>query len=201
MVAECEPDLIHIVNEGGHARRQGQGTPAGQMPKLNPRQEASLVALHRAGEHRRARRPVRRTLHRLPSHRARHPTPPARKLRPRRRHHHSSVSGNRQRKRVVDTRTVAERAPPRLAWALRRLRARDRKQRPPSGPQHRGRLSFAAAGNYRSRLEPAARSAGRSVTCRPWGGRACADHRSVVHVVTSLPWGHPWPPAFVPARA
>jgi hypothetical protein len=34
-----------------NAHRQGQGPPARQAAKLNPRQEAHLVALHRAGKH------------------------------------------------------------------------------------------------------------------------------------------------------
>ena len=58
-----------------HARsRQAKRRLRGKQPKLNPRREAHLVALHRAGrtQRRRTRRPLRRrALDRLPGDRAR----------------------------------------------------------------------------------------------------------------------------------
>ena len=50
MVAEFESDLIRLRTKEG-MRRQGQRHLGGRPPKLNPRQEAHLVMLHRAGEH------------------------------------------------------------------------------------------------------------------------------------------------------
>ena len=50
MVAEFESDLIRL-HPRGHEGGQGRGRLRGKQPKLNPRQEAHLVALHNAGEH------------------------------------------------------------------------------------------------------------------------------------------------------
>jgi DNA invertase Pin-like site-specific DNA recombinase len=51
MVAEFEADLRSPADPRGHEGRQGQRPPAGQAAQAQPRQEAHLVALHRAGEH------------------------------------------------------------------------------------------------------------------------------------------------------
>ena len=71
MVAEFESDLIRLRTREGMKVAKAKGRLRGKQPKLNPRQEAHLVALHRAGgaQHRRTRRPVRRRpVHRLPRH-------------------------------------------------------------------------------------------------------------------------------------
>ena len=51
MVAEFEADLIRLRTREGMRVAKAKGRLRGTQPKLNPRQEAHLVALHRAGEH------------------------------------------------------------------------------------------------------------------------------------------------------
>ena len=51
MVAEFEADLIRLRTREGMKVARAKGRLRGKQPKLNPRQEAHLVALHRAGEH------------------------------------------------------------------------------------------------------------------------------------------------------
>ncbi len=51
MVAEFEADLIRLRTREGMKVAKAKGRLRGKRPKLNPRQEAHLVALHRAGEH------------------------------------------------------------------------------------------------------------------------------------------------------
>ncbi len=52
MVAEFEGDLIRMRTREGMKVARAKGRLRGKQPKLNVRQEAHLVALHRAGEHR-----------------------------------------------------------------------------------------------------------------------------------------------------
>ncbi len=51
MVAEFESDLIRLRTKEGMRVAKAKGRLRGRQPKLNERQEAHLVALHRAGEH------------------------------------------------------------------------------------------------------------------------------------------------------
>jgi len=51
MVAEFESDLIRLRTRDGMKVAKAKGRLRGKQPKLNPRQEAHLVTLHRAGEH------------------------------------------------------------------------------------------------------------------------------------------------------
>jgi len=51
MVAEFEADLIRVRTREGMKIAKAKGRLRGKEPKLSPRQEAHLVALHRAGEH------------------------------------------------------------------------------------------------------------------------------------------------------
>ncbi len=51
MVAEFEADLIRLRTCEGMKVAKAKGRLRGKQPKLNPRQEAHLVALHWAGEH------------------------------------------------------------------------------------------------------------------------------------------------------
>ncbi len=51
MVAEFESDLIRLRTKEGMRVAKAKGRLRGRQPKLNPRQEAHLVALHRTGEH------------------------------------------------------------------------------------------------------------------------------------------------------
>jgi DNA invertase Pin-like site-specific DNA recombinase len=51
MVAEFEADLIRMRTREGMKVAKARGRLRGKRPKLNPRQEAHLVALHQAGEH------------------------------------------------------------------------------------------------------------------------------------------------------
>ncbi len=51
MVAEFEGDLIRLRTREGMRVAKAKGRLRGKQPKLNIRQEAHLVALHRAGEH------------------------------------------------------------------------------------------------------------------------------------------------------
>jgi DNA invertase Pin-like site-specific DNA recombinase len=51
MVAEFEADLIRARTREGMKVAKAQGRLRGKQPKLTPRQEAHLVALHRTGEH------------------------------------------------------------------------------------------------------------------------------------------------------
>jgi DNA invertase Pin-like site-specific DNA recombinase len=51
MVAEFEADLIRLRTREGMKVAKAKGRLRGKQPKLNPRQEAHLVALHNAGEH------------------------------------------------------------------------------------------------------------------------------------------------------
>jgi DNA invertase Pin-like site-specific DNA recombinase len=62
MVAEFESDLIRLRTREGMKVAKAKGRLGGKKPKLNPRQEAHLVALFddRRAQHRRARRPLRR---------------------------------------------------------------------------------------------------------------------------------------------
>jgi hypothetical protein len=71
MVAEFEADLIRLRTREGMRVAKAKGRLRGKQTKLNPRQEAHLVAPapRRRAQHRRAGRPVRpRTLDRLPRH-------------------------------------------------------------------------------------------------------------------------------------
>ncbi len=51
MVAEFERDLIRMRTREGMRVAKAKGRLRGKQPKLNVRQEAHLVALHRAAEH------------------------------------------------------------------------------------------------------------------------------------------------------
>ena len=51
MVAEFESDLIRLRTREGMQVAKAKGRLRDKQPKLNPRQEAHLVALHNAGEH------------------------------------------------------------------------------------------------------------------------------------------------------
>ena len=51
MVAEFESDLIRLRTVEGMKVAKAKGRLRGKQPKLSPRQEAHLVALHSAGEH------------------------------------------------------------------------------------------------------------------------------------------------------
>ncbi len=51
MVAEFEGDLIRLRTREGMRVAKAKGRLRGKQPKLNERQEAHLVALHRGGEH------------------------------------------------------------------------------------------------------------------------------------------------------
>lgn len=51
MVAEFESDLARMRTREGMKVARAKGRLRGKQPKLNPRQEAHLVALHGAGEH------------------------------------------------------------------------------------------------------------------------------------------------------
>lgn len=51
MVAEFESDLIRMRTREGLAVAKAKGRLKGKQPKLTPRQEAHLVALHASGEH------------------------------------------------------------------------------------------------------------------------------------------------------
>ena len=51
MVAELEADLNRMPDPLGMRVAKAKGRLRGKQPKLNPRQEAHLVGLHRAGEH------------------------------------------------------------------------------------------------------------------------------------------------------
>ena len=95
MVAEFESDLIRLRTREGMKVAKAKGRLRGKQPKLNPRQEAHLVALHHAGEHqhRRTRGPVRRcALHRLPRYRTSRTTSSKPEVRPRSGMHHSPIA-------------------------------------------------------------------------------------------------------------
>ena len=51
MVAEFESDLVRLRTREGMKVAKAKGRLRGKQPKLNPRQEAHLVGLLRAGEH------------------------------------------------------------------------------------------------------------------------------------------------------
>jgi len=51
MVAEFESDLIRLRTREGMKVAKAKGRLRGKKPKLNPRQEAHLVALFATGEH------------------------------------------------------------------------------------------------------------------------------------------------------
>ena len=51
MIAEFEADLIRMRTREGMKIAKAKGRLRGKRPKLSPRQEAHLVALHGAGEH------------------------------------------------------------------------------------------------------------------------------------------------------
>ena len=51
MVAGFEADLARMRTREGMKVAKAKGRLRGKKPKLNPRQEAHLVALHNAGEH------------------------------------------------------------------------------------------------------------------------------------------------------
>jgi DNA invertase Pin-like site-specific DNA recombinase len=51
MVAEFESDLARMRTREGMKVARAKGRLRGKQPKLSPRQEAHLVALHSAGEH------------------------------------------------------------------------------------------------------------------------------------------------------
>jgi DNA invertase Pin-like site-specific DNA recombinase len=51
MVAEFESDLIKMRTREGMKVARAKGRLRGKKPKLSPRQEAHLVALHHAGAH------------------------------------------------------------------------------------------------------------------------------------------------------
>lgn len=51
MVAEFEGDLIRMRTREGMKVAKAKGRLRGKQPKLNVRQEAHLVALHRSGDH------------------------------------------------------------------------------------------------------------------------------------------------------
>ena len=81
MVAEFASDLIRLRTQEGMCVAKAKGRLRGRQPKLNARQEAHLVALHHAGEHSTAEPGelfgVGRSTDRVPSDRARPPTPRA----------------------------------------------------------------------------------------------------------------------------
>ncbi len=52
MVAEFESDLIRLRTREGMKVAKARGRLRGKQPKLKPRQEAHLVALYQAGDHR-----------------------------------------------------------------------------------------------------------------------------------------------------
>ena len=51
MIAEFESDLIRLRTREGMKVAKAKGRLRGKQPKLNPRQEAHLVALFESGEH------------------------------------------------------------------------------------------------------------------------------------------------------
>ncbi len=51
MIAEFEADLVRLRTREGMKVARAKGRLPGKQPKLTPRQEAHLVALHDAGEH------------------------------------------------------------------------------------------------------------------------------------------------------
>jgi DNA invertase Pin-like site-specific DNA recombinase len=51
MVAEFEADLARMRTREGMKIVKAKGRLRGKKPKLNPKQEAHLVALHAAGQH------------------------------------------------------------------------------------------------------------------------------------------------------
>ena len=51
MVAEFEADLIRLRTKEGMRIAKAKGRLRGKQPKLNPRQEAHLVALLKSGEY------------------------------------------------------------------------------------------------------------------------------------------------------
>jgi DNA invertase Pin-like site-specific DNA recombinase len=51
VVADFEADLIRARTREGMRVAKAEGRLRGKQPKLTPRQEEHLVALHRAGEH------------------------------------------------------------------------------------------------------------------------------------------------------
>ena len=51
MIAEFEADLVRMRTREGMRIARAKGRLRGKRPKLSARQEAHLVALHRAGEH------------------------------------------------------------------------------------------------------------------------------------------------------
>ena len=51
MVAEFEADLARMRTREGMKIAKAKGRLRGKQPKLTPRQEAHLVALHQAGQH------------------------------------------------------------------------------------------------------------------------------------------------------
>lgn len=51
MVAEFEADLARMRTREGMKIAKAKGRLRGKQPKLTPRQEAHLIALHQAGEH------------------------------------------------------------------------------------------------------------------------------------------------------
>ena len=51
MIAEFESDLITLRTREGMKVVKAKGRLRGKQPKLNPRQEAHLVALFESGEH------------------------------------------------------------------------------------------------------------------------------------------------------
>ena len=51
MVAEFEADLIRLRTKEGMRVAKAKGRLRGKQPKLNPRQEAHLVALLKSGEY------------------------------------------------------------------------------------------------------------------------------------------------------
>ncbi len=75
--AESESDLIRLRTREGMRVAKAKGKLRGKQPKLNPRQEAHLVALFRQGEHSTAERA---DLGRRAPHRAMPPPPTRRKV-------------------------------------------------------------------------------------------------------------------------
>ena len=51
MIAEFEADLARLRTREGMKVARAKGRLRGKQPKLSPRQEAHLVALHDAGQH------------------------------------------------------------------------------------------------------------------------------------------------------
>ncbi|MGH3534622.1 MAG: recombinase family protein [Pseudonocardiaceae bacterium] len=51
MIAEFEADLVRMRTREGMKVAKAKGRLRGKQPKLSPRQEAHLVALHDAGQH------------------------------------------------------------------------------------------------------------------------------------------------------